>query len=118
MATSEGQVDFGLALVTIPASIGFIIFVYKFLHRKKDVLREPTFKAKYDSLYQNLEYYKETALANTSFFLSRRLLFAAVIVFCGSSLVLQVVLADVLSTLLLIYFITQRPMVDTWINVL
>ena len=88
LTTSAGQVDFGIALVTITASIGFIIFTYKFLHRKKDNLREPTFKAKYDSLYQNLEYYKKAALANTSFFLLRRLLFAAVIVFCGSSLVL------------------------------
>ena len=88
MTTSEGQVDFGLALITITASVGFIIFTYKFLRCKKDVLREPSFKAKYDSLYQNLEYYKEAALSNTSFFLLRRLLFAALIVFCGSSLVL------------------------------
>ena len=99
-------------------AFSFIIFTYKFLYWKKDVLREPTFKAKYDSLYQNLEYYKKSALANTSFFLLRRLLFAALIVFCGSSLVLQVFLADILSTLLLIYFIVSQPMVDTWSNVI
>ena len=111
-ATSAGKVDFGLALVMIIACIGFIIFAYKFLHRKKDALREPTTKAKYDSLYQNLEYYKKKALSNTSYFLLRRLLFAAVIVFCGFSLVLQVILADILSTLLLIYYITVKPMAD------
>ena len=67
-------------------------------------------------MYQNLEYYKKAALANTSLFLLRRLLFAAVIVFCGFSLVLQVILADILSTLLLIYFIVAKPMVDIWSN--
>lgn len=105
-ATSEAKVDFGLALITIAFAIGFIVFSYKFLHKKSKNLREPSFKAKYDSLYQNLEYYKKSALSNTSFFLLRRLLFAALIVFCGTSLVLQVLLADILSTLLLIYFIT------------
>ena len=45
------MVDFCLALATIVLTIGFIVFTHKFLHRKKDNLREPTFKAKYDSLY-------------------------------------------------------------------
>lgn len=51
LGTSEGKVDFGLACAMIVFAIGFIVFSYKFLQRKKDNLREPTFKAKYDSLY-------------------------------------------------------------------
>lgn len=65
-----------------------------------------------------MEYYKKEALANTSFFLLRRLLFAALIVFCGPSLVLQVFIADILSTLLLIFFISVKPMVDQWSNLM
>ena len=63
-----------------------------------------------------MEYYKDKALPNTSFFLARRLLFAFVIVFCGSSLVLQVFLGDVLSTLMLAFFISVRPMNDNFNN--
>ena len=65
-----------------------------------------------------MEYYKKDALANTSLFLFRRFAFSALIVFCGSSLVLQVFLADLLSMGLLIYFITVKPMVDTWNNLI
>lgn len=81
---------------------------------KKHLLKlpDPAFKAKYDSLYQNLDYYKVKALPNTFWFLSRRLAFSAVIVFCTKSIVLQVMLADVLSTLLLVYFLCVGPMYD------
>ena len=79
-------------------------------------MRTPQFKSKYDSLYQNLDYYKKEALWSTSFFLLRRILFAGVIVFCEGSLVAQVVLSDILCTLLLIFLILVKPMVDTWNN--
>ena len=71
-----------------------------------------SFKIKYDSLYQNLDYYKARALPHTFYFLGRRLAFAAVIAFCSSSIVLQVALADILSTLLLAFFICVAPMYD------
>ena len=38
------------------------------------------------------------------------MLFAIVIVFCGSSIVLQVFLADTLSTILLAFYLRVRPM--------
>jgi len=63
-----------------------------------------------------LDYYKDKALPYTSFFLARRFIFAFVIVFCGSSLVLQVFLADLLSTLLLVFFISVGPMNDKFNN--
>ena len=114
--TSSGRIDFVLFLVTFAYALSFILFSYKFLKRNKDNLRNPQFKLKYDSLYQNLEYFKMGALSNTSFFLCRRILFAALIVFGEGYLVFQVMAADVLSTLLLIFFITQRPMIDVWNN--
>ena len=70
-------------------------------------------KAKYDSVYQNVDYYKKSALAYTSYFLARRFTFAAIIVLCGASIVLQVFIADIMSTLLLIFFLSVRPMNDS-----
>ena len=109
---TQGKVDFAIAISIIIFAISFPIFTVKFLRRNKDKLSEPAFKSKYDSIYQNVDYYKDEALSHTSFFLTRRLLFAFVIVFCGKSLVLQVFLADILSTLILIYFITVKPMIN------
>ena len=109
---TQGKVDFAIAICIIIFAISFPIFTVKFLRRNKDKLSEPAFKSKYDSIYQNVDYYKDEALSHTSFFLTRRLLFAFVIVFCGKSLVLQVFLADILSTLILIYFITVKPMIN------
>ena len=42
----------------------------------------------------------------------RRFFFAWVIVYCGSSIVLQVALVEFLSTILLAYYLSVRPMVD------
>ena len=85
---TQGKVDFAIAICITIFAISFPIFTVKFLRRNKDKLREPAFKSKYDSIYQNVDYYKDKALSHTSFFLTRRLLFAFVIVFCGKSLVL------------------------------
>ena len=71
---------------------------------------------RYDSLYQNVDYYKYHALANTSIFAARRLLFTFIIVFCQYSIVLQILLADLLCTLLLIYYTTVVPMTNTFNN--
>ena len=42
----------------------------------------------------------------------RRTLYAFIIVFCGSSIVLQVLAIDVLCTLLIAFYITVGPMID------
>ena len=115
---TQGIIDFCLALFTLATAVAFPVFSWKYLTRNKDNLAKPEFKAKYDSIYQNIDYYKERALANTSFFLLRRLLFSAVIVFCGSSLVLQVLLADILSTSLISYFILVKPSDSTMGNLI
>ena len=61
-----------------------------------------------------MDYYKPRALFNTSLFLVRRLVFAFIIVY-SKSVVMQVLLADCMSTLLLVYYLTVRPMND-WLS--
>lgn len=86
--SSEGITNLITAILSLFAVVFFAWFSYRFL--KKNLLNLPksAFKAKYDSLYQNLDYYKIGALPNTFWFLSRRLAFSAVIVFCTKSIVL------------------------------
>ena len=108
--SKEGIVSLTLALLTLCYIIGCPIFSKIFLYRKKDKLPQPDFKLRYDSLYQNIDYYKTQALLSTSWFFVRRFLFAGLIVYCTSSIVLQIFLADVLCTCMLVFFITVRPM--------
>ena len=114
--TSTEIVDFIFALLTLIFAISFPIFAYLLLVKKEDQLPTPTFRAKYDSLYQNLDVYKKLAFSNISYFLLRRLLFAFVIVMCQSSIVLQVGMADFMSTALLGYYLSVRPMTDSLNN--
>ena len=112
VSDSEGIVDLTLAIVILTFSLAFPICTYLFLKKNEEILREPRFKVKFDSIYQNLDYYKKKALVHTSIFLGRRIYIAFIVVFCGFSIVLQVALADVLSTLLLAYFLSVMPMMD------
>ena len=107
-----GRTDLALALLTLCFALGFPVFTCCFLRRKQEKLREPDFKLKYESLYTNVDYYKKGALSMTTYYLLRRLLFAFTIVFFGGSIVCQIMIADAMSTGLLIFFITVRPMQD------
>ena len=49
--SKEGIVSLTLAILMLVYVIGCPIFSVMFLYRKKEKLREPDFKAKYDSLY-------------------------------------------------------------------
>lgn len=86
--TSTQIVDFVFALLTLGLTLSFTVFTYMLLIRKEEHLPNPTFRAKFDSLYQNLDVYKKVAYSHTSLFLLRRLLFAFVIVMCKDSIVL------------------------------
>ena len=79
-------------------------------------MKEADTKARIDSIYANLDYYKLKALYNTSLFLMRRILLAFVIVYLRYSIVMQVAMADVLSTALLAYYIQTMPMADSLSN--
>ena len=93
------------------------ILTYIFMKKNFEVLKTASFKMKYDSFYQNLDYFKKSAVPNTAFFLARRFLFAFTIVFCGSSIVLQVAIADMLSTGLICYYVLTWPMMSSSHNV-
>ena len=112
--SSQGWVDFCTAVLILSFAVSFPLLVYKFLRRrfKEDRLREPSTKVKYDSLYANIDYYNPHALLNTSLFLLRRLTLAGLIVFADHSIVLQVLLADFLSTFLLAFYLRVMPMQD------
>ena len=77
-----------LVFIILSYAIAAVIFSFKFLLKNRENLPKPDFKKRYDSLYQNVEYYKYHALANTSMFAARRLIFTFIIVFCADSIVL------------------------------
>ena len=52
----------------------------------------------------------------TSCFTARRFLLAFIIAFCKISIVLQVFLADILSTILLCFYFSVLPMASTYLN--
>ena len=107
--SSKGAFDLALAIVIILYALSFTVFSIRFLLKKFDNLREPSFKQQYDSLYINVEYYDKRAILFTCFYLVRRMLIAIVICYCRSSIVLQVFLCDILSTLLLSFYIKVKP---------
>lgn len=112
VSTSSGTVDLIIAIVLLIVILATPVLVTCCLCKNRESMREPAFKAKFDSLYQNVEYYKKAALAHPGLFLVRRILFAAAISFFSFSIVFQVLIADALSTTLLGYYFTVKPMRD------
>ena len=115
LSSSESSTNLILAIMTLLFTLAFSIFSYRFLRKNFGSLPRADFKMKYDSLYQNLDYHSLSALPNTFWFLQRRMVFSALIVFGTCSIVLQIFLADVLSTLLLAFFLRVKPMAN-WLN--
>ena len=98
--------------------VGFPIWSARFLFLNREKVPRPEFKAKYDTLYQNINYHHSKALLFTTYFLVRRFFFAGAIIFLGPYIVIQVAIIDVISTLLLAYFICIQPMVDRVNNII
>ena len=96
--------------------LAFTIFSFVFLRKNFEDMPDPAFKTRYDAMYQNVDYFKKKAVINTTMFAIRRLLFAFVIVFCYQSIVLQVFLCDILSTILLGFYSSVQPMTDNFNN--
>ena len=109
------MIDIGVAMLLLFFILSSPVIVYRFLRQKYNEqgnnLRTPTTKAKYDSIYANVDYYKPKALYNTSLFLARRLSLAFLIVYIDS-IVVQILVSDCLSTVLLAYYLRVMPMVD------
>ena len=110
---SLGTTDFFLSLSLLFLCLILPQITHRLLHKNKDKLPTKEFKAKYESVYQNVDYYNPKALHNTTLFLGRRLIFAFfVIVWLDFSIVFQVLVADVLSTVLLAYYLQVFPMIN------
>jgi len=70
-------------------------------------------RQRFDSLYQNVEVHKgPIAFAFSLYFCLRRLAFAFVIAQVHRTIVYQIFLLDLVSTLMLAYFIAIQPMAD------
>ena len=111
-SNAGGIADFTQAIILICALLAYPIWIAWFLIKNMDKLTQPEFKTKYDSTYINVDIFKSKALWFTSLFLGRRICFAFLIVICGQSIVMQVFLADILSTLLLAFYFSVNPMWD------
>ena len=85
-----GKIDLIISIFLLTVMCMTILWVKGFLTKnsRREQLRRPNFKRRFDSLYQNVDYYKRDALIYPSLFMLRRLLFAFTIVFFSSSIVL------------------------------
>ena len=88
LESTAGIADFTQAILILLGLIGYPMWILYFLFKNQERLPHPSVKANYDSVYQNVDVYRKQAIPHVSFFLARRLLFGAVLVFGGSSIVL------------------------------
>lgn len=69
--------------------VGFPVFAYLFLKKRLDKLDDKEMKDRFESLYENVEPNVKHAYLISPFFLVRRLVYAASIVFLSGSTVTQ-----------------------------
>ena len=112
VSSSSGKVDLIIAIVLLLVMFTIPVLVTCCLWKHRESMSDRAFKAKFDSLYQNVDYFKKSALAYPGLFLTRRILFAFTISFFSFSIVFQVMIADFMSTVLLGYYFTVKPMRD------
>lgn len=79
---SRDKVETLTAMFILFFAFAMPIWALTFLHKHRESVKEVAFKRKFDSLYQNVEYFNARALAYTSYFFGRRLFFAFVLVCC------------------------------------
>ena len=109
-STTSGTIDLTLAIILLMVCVGFTVFSLQFLRNNFDDLHLDTFRNRFGSLYLNVNTEDTNATRFTFFFLLRRILFVGVIMLCSFSIVLQVMIADVMSTLLLAFYLSVLPM--------
>jgi len=86
--SKESATDFTVALLLCIGLAGYAVWTTFFLRKNQEKLHRPEVRARFDSIYQNVDVYHRQALFHMSLFLARRLLFAFLIVFFGTSIVL------------------------------
>ena len=108
----ESRLSFLLTLGLTVACVGLPVFVFKFLDGNRARLTMASFVQRYGSLYQNIDRHNYEALVFTTIFLARRCAFAFVIVNVVSTVTFQVLCLDLLSTMVLSYYLLVFPMQD------
>ena len=109
----EGRISTSVWFAIGAYLFGFPILTFQLLFRNWRTIWKPDMRARYDSLYQNVEVYKGPgAFAFTLYFCMRRLIFAFVITRVLDTIVYQILLLDLGSTLMLAYFVSALPMAD------
>ena len=111
------RMDSLATVLTVGGALAFPVLQFRFLYstysRSRAEVDSEEFRARFDALFQNVEVSKgPRALSFTFFFLARRFFFAFTIVCVRITLPLQVLAVDFLSTCLLAYFLSVRPMRD------
>ena len=108
--TIEEKISYLLALATAVLCVYFPCWAFSFVRRNRHKLGKPSFKRRYDSLYQNIDTDKFEADPFIFVFLVRRLVFAYVICNVGFNMVTQVLILDFSCTAVLAYYLTVFPM--------
>jgi hypothetical protein len=96
--------------------VGYPLFTYFFMRNNQAKLNDPVYESKYNSIYLSINTKNQASLLSTSFFMVRRLLLAAVIVFLGSHQTFQLILAETVCIFLLVYQIRYSPMKESLFN--
>ena len=78
--SKEKEVNVVLTFVSLIGLVYFPFFCTKFLSKHFNALKTPAFKAKFGSLYQNVDIYKRRALWFSGLFCVRRFLVALVLI--------------------------------------
>jgi hypothetical protein len=82
---------------------GYPLFTYFFMRYNQAKLLDPEYDAKYNSIYLSLNTKIPASFLSTSFFMVRRLILAAVIVFLKAHQTFQLILAETVCISLLVY---------------
>ena len=110
---NEGRIEYLTWLATGCFLFAFPYVTFRILFTRWTTIHKSEVRERYDSLYQNVDVFKGPIAFSFSFyFCLRRLAFAFVIGQVYRTIVFQIYLADLTSTLMLMYFICFLPMED------
>lgn len=111
--TSEEKTNVAVAVLLTAYLVVSPYISFICLKRHQVSLPKKTCKARFDSLYSKVDYYKRpSAYLYTMQFLLRRVFYACVICFLTQAVVLQVACLNILNLCVLTFFIGYKPMWD------
>ena len=112
-SSNDEKIEFFILLAMTIYCVGLPFTQHNFLWRsRRNLVFRQSFQQSYGSLIQNISLLRVQSLAFSLVFLLRRLMFAYTICNIDINITFQVMSIDALSTAMLCYFITNRPMSD------